>query len=209
MQPRLQRFGGGRKSSQPHNGSVALCCERPKPGGKPGGALSELQGSQLLGCCCRRESGQKGFPAELLVPLGAGLCAALPAGPGSLWFRLASPYGDLALSLRLGSPALISGWQIKSSQLLAEPPPRCFPGSWKSFAVRLTCLPFVPPVGAWRAATEEWGTEDWNEDVGTLQPLPAHPCAASCCPVCAQREKLHRLLLCKLQAEPRGAVMNE
>uniref|UniRef100_A0A663MB31 Ubiquitin associated protein 2 like n=1 Tax=Athene cunicularia TaxID=194338 RepID=A0A663MB31_ATHCN len=30
---------------------------------------------------------------------------------------------------------------------------------------------FEPDDGtsAWRAATEEWGTEDWNEDVGTLQ----------------------------------------
>lgn len=24
-----------------------------------------------------------------------------------------------------------------------------------------------PLSGAWRTATEEWGTEDWNEDVGT------------------------------------------
>ena len=30
-------------------------------------------------------------------------------------------------------------------------------------------LPFPPPIlGAWRTATEEWGTEDWNEDVGIL-----------------------------------------
>ncbi|XP_030398331.1 ubiquitin-associated protein 2-like isoform X3 [Gopherus evgoodei] len=31
---------------------------------------------------------------------------------------------------------------------------------------------FDTAPGAWRTATEEWGTEDWNEDVGTLNPLP-------------------------------------
>lgn len=25
---------------------------------------------------------------------------------------------------------------------------------------------FFKFLGAWRTATEEWGTEDWNEDVG-------------------------------------------
>lgn len=30
-------------------------------------------------------------------------------------------------------------------------------------------LPFFPLLGAWRTATEEWGTEDWNEDVGILE----------------------------------------
>lgn len=69
--------------------------------------------------------------------------------------------------------------------------------------MRLTCLPSVAPAGAWRAATEEWGTEDWNEDVGTLQPFPARLPAGSCRPVRAQQEKQHGLLLCKLQAEPR------
>lgn len=69
----------------------------------------------------------------------------------------------------------LSGWQIEILSAACKAP-QCFPGSWKSsFDARVTSLPVVILVGAWRAATEEWGTEDWNEDVGTLQTslLPA------------------------------------